>query len=85
MEECARAVQQQMQAAMRLACQGGVILALPSLPGVPPRRNPSPEERDQFEDRALQLSAIAALSGAPQVNISEGSGTMPRHQNPKGS
>ena len=60
-------MQQQMQAAMRLACQGGVILALPSLPGATPRRDASPEERDQFEDRALQLSAIAALSGAPQV------------------
>ena len=67
MEECARLVQQQMQAAMRLACQGGVILALPALPGLPPRRDTPPEERDQFEDRALQLSAIAALSGVPQV------------------
>lgn len=68
MEECARTVQQQMQAAMRMACQGGVILALPALPGPPPRRDASPEERDQFEDRALQLASIAALSGVPQVS-----------------
>ena len=67
-EAAARTVQQQMVTAMRVACQGGVILALPALPGPPPRRDSQQEERERFEDRALQLASIAALAGIPQVS-----------------
>lgn len=74
MEAAARAVQQQMVAALRLACQGGVILALPALPGPPPRRDADLEERERFEDRALQLASIAALAGVPQVGQCSGTG-----------
>ena len=52
---------------MRRACGGGVILAMPTLPGPPPRRDALQEDLHRFEDRTLQLTAFAALAGAPVV------------------
>ena len=67
MAEAAEAVRSQMQAAMKVACAEGIIIAMPALPGPPPRRDASQQELARFEDGALQLAAIAALSGVPQV------------------
>lgn len=65
--EAAREVAAQAREAVRRACAGGVVLALPALPGHPPRRNAPQQELHAFEDRVLQLTALAALTGAPQV------------------
>ncbi len=69
MAEAAQAVRSQMEAAMRVACAEGIIIALPALPGPPPHRDASPQELARFEDGALQLASIAALSGVPQACI----------------
>lgn len=65
--EAAREVASQAREAIRRACGGGVILALPGLPGHPPARDAPQEQLHAFEDRVLQLTALAALAGAPQV------------------
>ena len=63
----AREVAAQAREAVRRACAGGVVIALPALPGPPPRRDAPQDTLHAFEDRVLQLTALAALSGAPQV------------------
>ena len=69
MAVAAEAVRTQLQAAMKVACADGIIIAMPALPGPPPRRDASPQELARFEDGALQLASIAALSGVPQVCV----------------
>ncbi len=65
--EAARRVAAEARAAVRTACSKGVILAMPTMPGAPPRRDAPQEALHKFEDRALQLTAFAALAGAPVV------------------
>lgn len=65
--EAAREVASQAREAVRRACAGGVVLALPALPGHPPARGAEQPELHAFEDRVLQLTALAALTGAPQA------------------
>lgn len=69
MAEAAQAVRSQMESAMRVACAEGIIIALPALPGPPPHRDASAQDLARFEDGALQLASIAALSGVPQACI----------------
>ena len=76
MAEAAQAVRSQMEAAMRVACAEGIIIALPALPGPPPHRDASPQELARFEDGALQLASIAALSGVPQACVSLATGVL---------
>ena len=76
MAEAARAVRSQMEAAMKVACAEGIIIALPALPGPPPRRDAPPQELARFEDGALQLASIAALSGVPQACVSLATGAV---------
>lgn len=51
--------------AMKRALADGNILAMPTLPGPPPRRDASEDEIHAFEDQSLQWTVLAALSGAP--------------------
>jgi amidase len=44
-------------------------LILPTAPGIAPLRGSSPEQLDDFRNRALQLLCIAGLSGTPQISI----------------
>ena len=76
MAEAAQAVRSQMEAAMKVACAEGIIIAMPALPGPPPRRDASQQELARFEDGALQLASIAALSGVPQARVSFATGIV---------
>jgi len=71
--DAAREAMAQAAAGMRDICHSGNVLLLPALPGPPPERargRGAPAEPDaaaDWERGALQLSALAALAGVPQV------------------
>ncbi len=47
----------------------GRMLCLPTVPGPAPRRDASPEEMQLQRSRVLPLTALASLTGRPQVNL----------------
>ena len=63
----------QAAAAMRDICKSGNVLLLPALPGPPPPRPRgragASDAEAAWERGALQLSALAALAGVPQVHL----------------
>ena len=71
--EAARAAMAQAAAAMRDICKSGNVLLLPALPGPPPPRPRgragASDAEAAWERGALQLSALAALAGVPQVHL----------------
>lgn len=48
---------------------GTAVLCLPSAPGIAPLKGVPGAELDEFRQRALSLTAIAGLAGAPQVTL----------------
>jgi amidase len=50
-------------------CPPGVLLFLPAAPGIAPRLDASEQELAQFRARTVELSSLAALSGAPQLVV----------------
>jgi len=49
--------------------KGGMVMALPTAPGIVPLINLPADELEAFRYRALQLTAIAGLGRLPQVSI----------------
>ncbi|MBI1964632.1 MAG: amidase [Betaproteobacteria bacterium] len=48
---------------------GGVVLVLPTVPGIAPVRNSPPAETEDFRSRALSLLCIAGLARLPQASL----------------
>ncbi|KAK9839835.1 hypothetical protein WJX81_005197 [Elliptochloris bilobata] len=72
--DAARAVMAQAAAGMRDITRSGNVLLLPALPGPPPSRSRArsgvaADAAEAWERGALQLAALAALAGVPQVCI----------------
>jgi hypothetical protein len=71
--DAAREAMAQAAVGMRDICRSGNVLLLPALPGPPPERargrgaTAEPDAAADWERGALQLSALAALAGVPQV------------------
>lgn len=73
--EAASAARQQRAAAMdriRSILQPGTIVALPAAPCIAPPTDISAAEMESFRNRTFRLTAIAGLSGLPQVVIPAG-------------
>ncbi|RED49170.1 amidase [Aestuariispira insulae] len=47
----------------------GVVMAIPTAPGIAPLRGQSAEQLENFRYRALQLTGISVLTGVPQMNL----------------
>jgi amidase len=58
-----------LAAALDAALPPGRILCLPTVPGPAPRRNASAEELQLRRSRLLPLTALASLTGRPQITV----------------
>ncbi|MET0284902.1 MAG: amidase [Polyangiales bacterium] len=63
------ALREQIRARIDALCAPGVLLFLPPAPGIAPRIDASEQELATFRARTVELSSLAALSGAPQLVI----------------
>ncbi|MDB4977720.1 MAG: amidase family protein [Myxococcaceae bacterium] len=63
------AVREQVRERIRSWLEPGTLLFLPPAPGVAPTLDASASALDTFRARALELSSIAALAGAPQIVV----------------
>jgi amidase len=62
-------LRRQVQARVRDALTPGTLLFLPPAPGIAPLLDAAGAELEKFRARALELSCIAALAGAPQLVV----------------
>lgn len=66
----AKQVQAELHRAMHAALStNNGYLIIPTMPSSPIHRSASPDDLEQFERRVFELSALATLSGVPQVTI----------------
>lgn len=56
-------------ARLDVALPPGVMLCLPTVPAPAPRRDASPEELLALRSRLMPLTALASLSGRPQITL----------------
>jgi amidase len=56
-------------ARLDVALPPGVMLCLPTVPAPAPRRDASPEELQSLRSRLMPLTALASLSGRPQITL----------------
>jgi amidase len=70
-EDVARARKRREEITARMATllRAGAVLALPSAPGIAPRRNSPPDLGDAVRARALPMLCIAGLARLPQVSL----------------
>ncbi|KAJ8500483.1 hypothetical protein OPV22_011035 [Ensete ventricosum] len=67
--ECCYPVRAELQAFLSTLLQDNGILALPTIPGVPPKLNMDVDELNSFRARAFSLLSIAGMSGFCQISI----------------
>ncbi|MBM3489209.1 MAG: amidase [Alphaproteobacteria bacterium] len=64
-----RGVRQQAAVRLRDLLGGDALLCLPTAPGAAPIKGTSGPALEEFRGRALSLTAIAGLSGCPQISL----------------
>ncbi|DBB16628.1 TPA: Amidase 1 [Trebouxia sp. C0006] len=68
--EAAKQVQAELHRAMHAALStNNGYLIIPTMPGPPIQRSAPADDLEQFERRTFELSALATLSGVPQVTV----------------
>ena len=65
-----------IQARLDAALPPGLILCLPTVPGPAPRRDASPEQLQIRRTQLLPLTALASLTGRPQITMPLPSGGL---------
>ncbi|MDB4987427.1 MAG: ataMI1, partial [Myxococcaceae bacterium] len=64
-----QALREQVRQRIRSWLEPGTLLFLPPTPGVAPPLDATAAELETFRARALELSCLAALAGAPQIVV----------------
>ncbi|KAJ6821401.1 amidase 1 isoform X1 [Iris pallida] len=67
--DCCKTIQRELQAALTSLLEDYGVLAIPTIPGSPPKLNMEPAPLEEFRAKAFSLLSIAGMSGFCQITI----------------